>query len=164
MTNYGVIVGILSLLVTALLGLNIYALIDFNRAKEDMVRNKKELYTIITGNNISVYHAIADTFYSMINENVRFSKYEMYTLYRTLEFQQMAIYGDLEACQIVCTNILQILPVLRREGVNETFKTQIIQTLSKINHSESISSYPDLLRQVIALPLRKSKSQFPPES
>ena len=156
---YGVIVGILSLLVTALLGLNIYALIDFNRAKEDMAHNKKELYTIITGNNVSVYHAIADILYSMIDKDVRFSKHEMYVLYRVLELQQMALYGNLEACDIVCTTILKVMPTLQKCGVNDAFKVQIIQILSKISQSDGISAYSDLLRQIIALPLRKLKPQ-----
>ena len=64
----GVIVGILSLLITMLIGWNIYTVVDFNKRKEDLVKQEQILKTLVVqvSNNTTGHAAAAEYSFASI--------------------------------------------------------------------------------------------------
>ena len=103
----GVIVGILSLLVTILIGWNIYTVIDFNKTKEELSKNEAVLSDLIlrVNNNTTADSAALEFYFAylyayLLTNNEPFGLgfwYINHTLNAILKYSEIAKYKECNA-------------------------------------------------------------------
>lgn len=151
---YGVIIGVLSLLVTALLGWNIYALIDFNRARQEVADLRRMYNEIITNNNTLVHHAVGDVFQTMaFNGKIR-SYLEFYIYYRVLELFYVSRTGQIPMCNVLCKELIDVMANPRLIQVSLGLKKEMLLSLAEVQNTRSIEGYATLVQKVSDLSIR----------
>lgn len=151
---YGVIVGILSLLVTALLGWNIYALIDFNRARQELRATEAKYNQTIITNNMLVHNALGDIFQTLAFGGTLRSYAENYIYYRILGLYYMSRI-DISACGVLVKEIIDVIGLNpSNTKVSEGLKKQMLLLLSEIENTRNIEGFPMLIERVSGLSVR----------
>ena len=151
---YGVIVGILSLLVTALLGWNIYALIDFNRARQELRATEVKYNQTIMTNNMLVHNALGDIFQTLALRGTLRSYAENYIYYRILGLYYMSRI-DVNACGVLAKEVIDAIgPTPSNTKVSEGLKKQMLLLLSEIENTRNIEGFPMLIERVSGLSVR----------
>ncbi len=147
----GIIVGILALLVTAVVGLNIYTLVDFKRATKEVEMLKGKLHndvntSIALGSNdiFMVYHYLITGIAPLGLE---------YNLIRSAlsSLVHLSSIGQYDACGVVSKALVQC--VVNPSGITITRKSkeELLSLLSEVKQPKKIRLFLDVAQLVASL-------------
>lgn len=158
---FGVIVGMLSLFITALLGWNIYALLDFNRVREEVVGLTDLYKEAIMKNNTIVYHTAGDIFNHLTyKEKNAYNTYELCLFYRISELVCFLDIENKEGAYEVASmvNVLLDAPLSVDKSVSRVLKKEMLDLLA-LAQVKSDNAYTSLIEKVSAIPLSDNHAQ-----
>ena len=151
MDYQGVIVGILALLVTVLVGMNLYTLVDFGRATKEVELLKAKLYNDI---NTSLALNSNDTFimYHYLITGIAPLGLE-YNLIRSAlsSLVHLSSIGQYDACGVVSKALVQC--VVNPSGITITRKSkeELLSLLSEVKQPKKIRLFLDVAQLVTSL-------------
>lgn len=144
----GVIVGVLSLLVTALLGWNIYTLIDLKNIRDNIngistgasLMVQKNM-AITEKSNWMIYH------YLLLSEDplglpYRFIYHGVACLFHT------SLFSDIETCNAVVKGLLECIVDPGSITITKDGKKDILKLLSGVKHTDEIEGYLELMNRI----------------
>lgn len=151
----GVIVGILSLLVTILIGWNIYTVIDFNKKKEELSKNEAVLSDLIlrVNNNTTADSAALEFYFAYLyaylltnNEPLGLGFwYINHTLNAILKYSEIAKYKE---CNALVEMLLSTITEPPKIKVNKERKEDLLKLVLGIHGIGNIDKYGDVLSLV----------------
>ncbi len=145
MDYMGVIVGILSLLVTSLLGWNIYSLIDVRRIKDELASVKANSVFNAERNNTITCHAMGDFYYRLTLGEKPFKDIYHLIYYRVAEIYHASNMTDYKTCEVVIVALLEMCVHPEKIEIKEANKTHIWELMTRINGKDNISNYNQLV-------------------
>lgn len=148
----GVLVGVLSLLVTVLVGLNIYTLVDFRR-KENVIDEKVALIAQSLSNinkselasSAAMENAIAFIYYSLMGLKDPSGLDFRYIYHNILSLEKLSLLGDIKTCNSVVKMMLETIVHPERISVSKKNKEQLYVWLSKVKDTEQIERFGELV-------------------
>lgn len=150
-----VIVGILSLLVTILIGWNIYTVIDFNKKKEELAKNEAVLSELIlrVNNNTTADSAALEFYFAYLyayllthNEPLGLGFwYINHTLNAVLKYSEIAKYKE---CNALIEMLLSTITEPSKIKVNKKRKDDLLKLALGIHGIGNIDKYSDVLSLV----------------
>jgi hypothetical protein len=147
----GVLVGILALLVTVLIGWQIYTFIDINSKKRDLTIlsneasiNGQKSMSISENANWMIYH------YLLLKKDplgleYRFLYHGIACLFHTSQ------YGDVDSCNLLIKAILETIVKPSEIKILDSNKNRLISLLSRVRNSSAITGYNELLTRVLLI-------------
>ena len=151
----GVIVGILSLLVTILIGWNIYTVIDFNKKKDELSKNEAVLGDLIlrVNNNTTADSAALEFYFAYLyaylltnNEPLGLGFwYINHTLNAILKYSEIAKYKE---CNALVEMLLSTITEPPKIKVNKERKEDLLKLVLGIHGIGNIDKYGDVLSLV----------------
>lgn len=148
----GVIVGILSLLVTILIGWNIYTVIDFNKKKEELSKNEAVLSDLIlrVNNNTTADSAALEFNFAYLyaylltnNEPLGLGFwYINHTLNAILKYSEIAKYKE---CNALVEMLLSTITEPPKIKVNKKRKEDLLKLVLSIHGISNIDKYSNVL-------------------
>ena len=151
----GVIIGILSLLVTILIGWNIYTVIDFNKKKEELSKNEAVLSDLIlrVNNNTTADSAALEFYFAYLyaylltnNEPLGLGFwYINHTLNAILKYSEIAKYKE---CNALVEMLLSTITEPPKIKVNKERKEDLLKLVLSIHGIGNIDKYSDVLSLV----------------
>lgn len=158
MDYMGVIVGILSLLITMLIGWNIYTVVDFNRRKEDLVKQEQILKTLVaqvdnntTGHAAAAEYSFASIYLYLITGSEPLGLeywYINHTLYTILRYSEI---GGIKECNAFIDMLLTTITNPSKIKVSKERITEFLQILNLVRDKDKIEKYTELMRLVSSL-------------
>lgn len=151
----GVLVGILSILVTVLVGLNIYTLVDFRR-KENVIDEKVALIAQSLSNinkselanSAAMEHAIAFIYYSLMGLKDPSGLDFRYLYHSILSLEKLSLLGDIKTCDSVVNMLLKTVAHPERISVSKKDKEHLYVWLSKVKDTEKIERFGELVERI----------------
>ena len=151
----GVIIGILSLLVTILIGWNIYTVIDFNKKKEELSKNEAVLSDLIlrVNNNTTADSAALEFYFAYLyaylltnNEPLGLGFwYINHTLNAILKYSEIAKYKE---CNALVEMLLSTITEPPKIKVNKERKEDLLKLVVGIHGRGNIDKYGEVLSLV----------------
>lgn len=155
MDYQGVIVGILSLLVTVLVGWNIYTIIDFNSARKyvDNMKNemdKKEMGIYIRSEkNLIEFHLAVLFIHISKDDKNCMDAYQIVLSGLSAMIHQSKI-GLFKECDITAMSILseKVIPMLK---INKQSKELLLNMMAEIKDVQGIGCYAALMHALYSV-------------
>ena len=150
MDYQGVIVGILALLVTVLVGMNLYTLVDFGRATQEVELLKAKLHNDI--NTSLALNSNAFIMYHYLITGIAPLGLE-YNLIRSAlsSLVHLSSIGQYDACGVVSKTLVQC--VVNPSGITITRKSkeELLSLLSEVKQPKKIRLFLDVAQLVTSL-------------
>ncbi|WP_274973059.1 hypothetical protein [Bacteroides fluxus] len=147
----GVIVGILALLVTAVIGLNIYTLVDFKRATKEVEMLKGKLHNDV---NTSIALGSNDIFmmYHYLITGIAPLGLE-YNLIRSAlsSLVHLSSIGQYESCMVIAKTLIQCVRNPSGITITRKLKEELLLLLSEVKQPKKIDGFPDVAQLVASL-------------
>lgn len=152
----GVIVGVLSLLVTVLIGWNIYTLIDIRELRKDVYTEKVKSYIESEKNTTTLCMGLSDFYYSIMvgkeqPENERIYKYIYYRISSILHASRI---NDFETCRVISEVLFETIHPESIE-TSEKNKKCLFDLLSDVNEPRKVPHYAELLSWISLIKVRR---------
>lgn len=150
----GVLVGVLSLLVTAVIGINIYTLVDFKRATKEVELLKAKLHNDV---NTSIALSSNDTFmiYHYLITGVAPLGLEYGLIQSALgSLIHLSSIGQYKTCGVVASALGQCIPNPKTVVVPRKSKEELILMLSEVSRPRMIEGFPNVAQIVASLGVR----------
>ena len=154
----GWITGVLALLVTALIGLNIFSLVDFKNKEKEIDANTasmaKALITINQAeisNNGVMEQTIASIYYAMLGYKDPLGFEYKYILHSLLALYYLSESDDIKNCNIIVATMLQTISSFESISIDKNRKSDFYVWLHKIKSPEKISRFNDLLECIAGM-------------
>lgn len=153
----GLIVGILSILVTILIGWQIYSVINIRETAKAISKTRAEFSLESERNLTQTYLSLSDFFYSRcIGPDQPMSQIEYnYIYYRISAILHASRTGDYETCQSI---VKLLLETIRKEYtvLTASGKKNLIFLLSDVCSPRSIPQFYDLVALIHSLRVKES--------
>ena len=150
----GVLVGILSLLVTALIGWNIYTIIDIKRTRD-------KIDEISTGASFMVQKnmAVSESTNWMIYHYLLLEKDPLGLEYRFLYHGVACLFhtsqfSDITTCNAIVKGLLESIVNPNSITITKNGKNEILKLLSNVKHTDKIEGYLELLNRIALVNVR----------
>lgn len=154
----GVIVGVLALLVTALIGLNIFSLVDFKNKEKEIDANTasiaKALITINQAeisNNGVMEQTIASIYYVMLGYKDPLGFEYKYIHHSLLALYYLSESDDIKNCNIIVATMLETISSFENISIDKNRKSDFYVWLHKVKNPEKISRFNDLLECIAGM-------------
>ena len=145
----GVIVGVLSLLVTILIGWQIYTFIDINKKSKEL-EEAKTAALISTERNFYYYILLQS---DPLGVEYRFLDYRISSLYH------FSNIGEIETCNTIVKVLLEMIVVPEDIKVLESGKNRILMLLTKVKDTDKIIGYEELVSRIARLGIMPKQSK-----
>ena len=153
----GLIVGILALLVTVLIGWQIYSVIKIRETTKAISKTRAEFSLESERNLTQTYLSLSDFFYSRcIGPDLPMSQIEYkYIYYRISAILHASRTGDYETCKTI---VKLLLETIRKEYtvLTASGKKDLIYLLSDVCSPRSIPQFCDLVTLIHSLHVKES--------
>lgn len=141
----GVIVGILSFLITLLLGWNIYTVVDFKSKIEFMDSRRKELESIIKNYHSKekeqtgfISDALSDIYLGVLDCKTTEGKECNYLLYKVHSLYSYDYIGRIENCNRIVAEMLVFLLEGKGKNVDSSTCETVLEILENLRNKERI--------------------------
>lgn len=151
MDYQGIIVGILALLVTVLIGWNIYTLIDFSNSKNKLEELER---TISNSSNESLATSAFDVF--MIYHYLLLKRDSSGLEYRFIStglycMKHLSIIGDIEMCNKVANTITDNISSTNSITIHKELKEELLSTIVEVQKQKSIEGFQKVVELVASI-------------
>ena len=150
----GVIVGVLSLLVTILIGWNIYAIIDFNRRKDDLETSIHEARNSIAlvenarlRNNAVIEQALSDIYLELLTKSTYLKDYK-YIEHTIASAVSLSAIEEFETITVLFDAFLQTFVKPDKVFLKRARIDDLLLMLHNIKHVERIRNWPDVVKVI----------------
>ena len=147
----GVIVGILALLVTMLIGWNIFSIIDIRKIRDELLTTKVSSVFNAEKNNAITCHAVSDYYYHVLLKSDPLGIEYQFLYYRISELFHVSNIGDIETCNVIVKVLLEIIKSPEDIHILQSCKDKLIGLLSMVNEKEKIIKYNELMSVIARL-------------
>lgn len=150
----GVLVGVLSLLVTILIGWNIYTLVDLRN-----LQNKMEGLVKGTSTQINANMAVTEGTHLMIYHYLILNKDPLGIEYRFIYhgvacLMHSSQIGDIQTCNAVVDAMLTCISHPEKISVTASSKGDILKLISLVKNGDKIKGFLELVRKIALLNVR----------
>ncbi len=153
----GVIVGVLSLLVTVLIGWNIYTLVDLKSLQNKLQgivdgtsRHINANMMITEGTHLMIYHYLM-TGRDPLGIEFRFINHGVACIMNASQ------YGDIPTCNAVVKVMLECIVRPEKISVTARGKNDILKLISLVRNADKIEGFLELVRRVALLNVRDKR-------
>lgn len=154
----GILVGVLALLVTALIGWQIYSAIDFDRK----IKSVKELTELINRQialtNLSSSMASSDFYYQLCTNDMRNIGFK-YIQHSLFAIRYASAMGDFATCNILVKSILEVIVNPEEIKLSRHNKDLIFTVLYEIKNEGKINRYRELLQMLTKIDQQEEDNQ-----
>lgn len=170
----GLITGILGILVTVLVGWNIYMIIDFRQEKEKLQQyfdeQKKSVnsvgadllvsYRSHLSNSALLEKAIADVYAHLLGRREYVSLAFEYLFHLLDSLASASKAENYEACNLWVSEIKQVLTLSSPEQfvISESNKQQLLMTLMQVSHSDRFAGFSDVVALISIIPTNQDSA------
>lgn len=142
----GILVGILALLVTVMLGWNIYSLIDIRNLRKEISNERTKAYIESERNVATMFMAISDYYYSILagKQQPESEKIYKYIFNRVSSILHASRINDFETCRVIVKVLFETIHPENIE-MSEKNKQYLFDLLSDVNEPRKIQRFPELL-------------------
>lgn len=141
----GILVGVLSLLVTALIGWQIYSLIDIRNLRKEISNERTKAYIESERNITATFMAISDYYYSILigKQQPEDEKVYKYIFNRVSSILHASRINDFETCRVI---VKVLFETIRPENIemSEKNKQYLFDLLSDVNEPRKIQRFSEL--------------------
>ncbi len=153
----GWLIGILAIMVTTLIGWQIFALMDIRKMQKEVAQNKDAAFYESSRNMAVTTMAISDYFYSTFvgKDQSEKERIYMYIYYRVSSILHASRINDFETCRVV---IKVLKETIRPENIllNESNKKHLFDLLSNVENARLIEDFSALLAWVSSFPVEET--------
>lgn len=156
-----VIISTLSVLVTLLIGWNIYSVIDFNRKKDELIRQEQVIKSlaILVDEGLSKNAAVTEQSFSTIYLYLITKKEPMSLEYWYINHALFAIlrYSEsrnFEVCNALIKMLMETVIDPPKIKIEKERLSEFLQITSQIKEKNKIENYTELVRIVSSLGIR----------
>lgn len=148
------LVSVLSILVTVLIGWNIYTVMDLRAIRQDLANMSYGISKQIQGNMTNIEHSLWMAYHYLYLHNdplglpFRYIHCGLLCLYHTSAF------GDIQTCNVIIDALVQSLMSPQRISVPQSAKRQLLLTLSKIQNIDKLPNFPTLVEKIALVGVR----------
>lgn len=157
----GVIVGILALLVTMLIGWNIFSIIDIRKIRDELLTTKVSSVFNAEKNNAITCHAVSDYYYHVLLKSDPLGIEYQFLYYRISELFHVSNIGDTETCNIIVKVLLEMIKSPEDIHILQSCKDRLIGLLSMVNEKEKIIKYNELMSVIARLGTKPRDNKQP---
>lgn len=157
----GVLVGVLSLLVTALIGWNIYAIIDIRKIRDELLETKANSVFNAEKNNAITCHAVSDYYYHVLLKSDPLGVEYQFLYYRISELFHASNIGDTETCNVIIKVLLEMIKSPEDIHILQSCKDRLIGLLSLVNGKEKVMRYNELISVIARLGIKHCDNKKP---
>lgn len=151
----GVLVGVLSLLVTVLVGLNIYTLVDF-RKKENMVDEKIKLITESLSNlnkaelstSATTEHAISFLYYSLMGLKDPLGLEYRYLYHSLISLSKVSQLDDTKTCNEIVKGLLEVIVRPENISMKKINKDRLYRLIYLVKNPDNIEGFGELMERI----------------
>ena len=142
------LVTILSALICALIGWQIYTLIDLRKIQKELQATKLHSLLESERNSTITCHAIADYYYSIVVGESPFSNEHYLIYYRVSELFHASNMGDRRMCEAIIRGLNEI--IIHPENIKVTTKNRehILELYLQVKDGIKLQGYYDLLAKI----------------
>lgn len=142
------LVTILSAIVCALIGWQIYTLIDLRKIQQEL--NTTKLHSLMESerNSTITCHAIADYYYSIVVGETPFSNEHYLIYYRVSELFHASQLGDKGMCEAIIKGLNEIIKQPENIKVTPSNRKHILELLLQVKDGIKMQGYYDLLSKI----------------
>ena len=155
----GVIVGVLSLLVTILIGWQIYTFIDINKKSKELEEAKTAALISTERNNALTTNAISDFYYYILLKSDPLGVEYRFLDYRISSLYHFSNIGEIETCNTIVKVLLEMIVVPEDIKVLESGKNRILMLLTKVKDTDKIIGYEELVSRIARLGIMPKQSK-----
>lgn len=151
----GVLVGVLSLLVTVLVGLNIYTLVDF-RKKESMVDEKIKLITESLSNlnkaelstSATTEHAISFLYYSLMGLKDPLGLEYRYLYHSLISLSKVSQLDDTKTCNEIVKGLLEVIVRPENISMKKINKDRLYRLIYLVKNPDNIEGFGEFMERI----------------
>ena len=151
----GLIIGVLSVLVTVLVGLNIYALVDF-RKKEDIIDKKMALITESLlnlnkselANEATTENTIAFIYYSLMGLKDPSGLEYRYIYHSVLSLEKVSQLGEINTCNAIVKTLRETITQPEEISMSRENKENIYGWLVQVKDPMRIEGFGRLMELI----------------
>lgn len=146
------LVSVLSVLVTALVGWNIYSLVDFNRRKKELMAIANNSSTELKDYMISVERSLWYLyFYLYLGKSPQGLHFEFifHGLLLTSHFSER---GETGKCNTIIDALIKSLHEPQSASILKVSKEQLLKIMLQLSNQQQLPRYHELLTMIAALP------------
>ena len=142
------LVTILSAIVCALIGWQIYTLIDLRKIRQEL--NTTKLHSLMESerNSTITCHAIADYYYSIVVGESPFSNEHYLVYYRVSELFHASQLGNNGMCEEIIKGLNEIIKQPEVVKVTPSNRKHILELLLQVKDGIKMHGYYDLLSKI----------------
>lgn len=155
----GIGIGILSLLVTILIGWQIYTFIDISKKSKELEEAKIAAFISTERNNALTANAISDFYYYILLKSDPLGVEYRYLDYRISSLYHFSNIGEIETCNTIVKVLLEMIVEPEKIKVLETCKSGIIILLTKVKDIDKIKGYEELVSRIARLGIKAKDSK-----
>lgn len=144
----GVIVGILALLVTVLIGWQIYTFIDINRRAKELARLTLES-SLGTERSLAISEDAASGiyYYLLLKEDPLGLEYQ-FLYHRISSLLHSSNLDDIETCNGIVKMVLEMIVAPSKINMIQSCKDRLLILLTKVSNADKIIGYSDLVEKI----------------
>lgn len=140
----GLLVGIQSLIVTILIGWNIYCLVDLKGMRGEQDKMKQDAFLNLQRICAITCHATSDVYYRyLVGEKPNGDDYNL-VYYRVSEIYHTSLFGDYKTCEILIDTLLQIFIKPYNSNFRDAQMTHLWNLVTRIKGQEFIPNFDKL--------------------
>jgi len=154
-----ILVGALSLLVTVLVGWNIYALIDIKEMRKQIVNERTLMYYESENNLTQIYLGLSDYYYSLLvkSEQTVDERLYKYIFFRISCILHASKINDFKTCEVVAKVLLETIHPEDIE-MSASNKKKLFDLLSFVNSPRQVPHFSELLHCLALIRIADSES------
>lgn len=141
----GILVGILSLLVTILLAWNIYSVIDLRSIKKEFEDMQVDYYMKVQNTNAMTCHALGDFYYSVMMKNEPLGINYQFLYYRISEINHLSNIGNYIFCNALIDSLLTMYVEPELTSMTKSSRDRLISLLSECKGKENLPQIHNLI-------------------
>lgn len=154
----GVLVGTLTLLVTTLIGWNIYSLIDIRKLREEITLTKGTSIFNAEKNNLITCHAVGDFYYYVLIKSEPLGVEYQFLYYRISELYHSSNIGEYKMCESIIKTLLEMFVKPEDVKMIQSCKDRLIGLLAEVKGKENIVGYNTLMSTIARIGIKPNDS------
>lgn len=157
----GILVGVLALLVTALIGWQIYVFVDINRKAKELAQLTAEAHLKTEKSLALSEDAAAGVYYYLLLKEDPLGLEYQFLYHRVSSLFHTSNFNDIETCNIIVKVILEVLIDPTQVNMIQACKDRLLVLLTKVQHTDKITGYSELVEKIAKINVipRKAETQ-----
>lgn len=151
----GVIVGVLSLLVTVLIGWNLYTVIDFNKKEKELNRQLKIISKYLDNadkielnTNAMTEQAIASIYLHLLGYGKHIPLEYEYVKHCISSMVSLSILGHTDTCSVIVSIVIDIINNPEQICISDDKKKDLLLSINNVQNPKNIAGIERLLELV----------------